>query len=215
MRLVAHRSNWICGAATIGLVSLLLGTTAQAQAPMPSEADIVTALTPKPVTRSLSVGAQTSATSEADQAFVRDIQNRRTRSLSTGDRAKLATITSAKPKIDLDIPFEYNSSTIGASARPAVDRLGAALSHPQIKGSTFLIAGHTDAKGSETYNQGLSERRAEAVRRYIVEKYQLPPNTLISVGFGKSRLKNANDPMADENRRVEVTNAADAKTAAR
>ena len=59
--------------------------------------------------------------------------------------------------------FDYNSDNIGAKAAPQVSALGQALSSSESKGG---IAGHTDAKGSETYNQGLSERRAEAVKRF-------------------------------------------------
>ena len=49
--------------------------------------------------------------------------------------------------------------------------LGRALTNPDLKGSTFVVAGHTDAAGGEAYNQDLSERRADSIKRYLVDKY--------------------------------------------
>jgi outer membrane protein OmpA-like peptidoglycan-associated protein len=72
------------------------------------------------------------------------------------------------PSIDLYIPFEYNSDKLKTEALLTLKRLGAALKDPRLGGYRFKIAGHTDAKGSAEYNQKLSERRAEAVRNYIV-----------------------------------------------
>ena len=74
---------------------------------------------------------------------------------------------------------------------PQVTELGEALTSSDLKGRTFVVAGHTDAKGSETYNQGLSERRADAVKRFLLEKYGLEADRLVTVGYGASKLKNA------------------------
>jgi outer membrane protein OmpA-like peptidoglycan-associated protein len=68
----------------------------------------------------------------------------------------------------------------------------------------LLVRGHTDAKGSDVYNQQLSEWRAVAVKRFIVETFGIPPENLIAVGLGKRELKNTADPFAAENRRVQV-----------
>jgi outer membrane protein OmpA-like peptidoglycan-associated protein len=137
------------------------------------------------------------------------LRNRTTRSLSTDERDKLASIAKKKPSIDLEINFEYNSATIAAQATPQVTALGQALTSPDLKGSTFVVAGHTDGKGGDTYNQGLSERRAEAVKRYLTEKYGLEAGNLVTVGYGKTQLKNSSNPFASENRRVQVVNVAD------
>ena len=56
---------------------------------------------------------------------------------------------------------------------PQVTALGEALTSADLKGRTFILAGHTDAKGGDTYNQGLSERRADAVKRFLTEKYRI------------------------------------------
>jgi outer membrane protein OmpA-like peptidoglycan-associated protein len=58
-----------------------------------------------------------------------------------------------------------------------------------LKGSVFFINGHTDAAGSADYNQALSQRRANSVRRMLIEQYKLAPDTLIAAGFGKGSQK--------------------------
>ena len=63
--------------------------------------------------------------------------------------------------------------------------------------------GHTDAKGSAGYNKALSDRRAAAVRRYLVE-HGVATTRLRAVGKGESQLLNAEDPEGAENRRVEI-----------
>ena len=93
--------------------------------------------------------------------------------------------------------------------RAQVTALGQALSSADLKGGTFIVAGHTDGKGGDAYNQGLSERRADAVKRFLLEKYGIEAGSLVTVGYGKSQLKNTSDPLAGDNRRVQVINASD------
>jgi outer membrane protein OmpA-like peptidoglycan-associated protein len=184
-----------------------------------SEDQILRALTPakQPLTRSLSMGApaQTDpAATEAEGKFVQSLRNRSTRSLSTGEREQIATIVKDKPKIDLEINFDYNSDRISAGSLPSVQALGRALANPELKGSTFIVAGHTDAAGSDTYNQDLSERRADSIKRYLVEKSGIPAADLVTVGYGKTKLKDAADPSDGVNRRVQVVNM-DTKSASK
>jgi outer membrane protein OmpA-like peptidoglycan-associated protein len=75
-----------------------------------------------------------------------------------------------------------------------------------LKGSTISISGHTDAVGSDSFNQSLSERRAATIKRYLVDNFNLVPASLHSVGYGKQRPKNKTDVYAAENRRVEIVN---------
>ena len=65
-----------------------------------------------------------------------------------------------------------NNSQISISAESlaSVQALGRALTSPDLKGSTFVVAGHTDGAGGESYNQDLSERRADSINLYLVEK---------------------------------------------
>jgi outer membrane protein OmpA-like peptidoglycan-associated protein len=173
-----------------------------------SEGQILQALTPKkPLTRSLSMTPPPeAATSPADARFIDTVRNRTTRSLSTGERQQIATIADQRPSIDLEINFDYNSATIGARAKSAVEALGRALTNPDLKGSTFLLAGYTDAAGSDAYNQTLSERRADAVKHYLVEKFGIAGTDLVTIGYGETRLKKPDAPLDAANRRVQVVN---------
>jgi outer membrane protein OmpA-like peptidoglycan-associated protein len=185
-----------------------------------TEDQILQALTPakKPLTRSLSMGAPAQAdpaASEAEGKFVQSLRNRSTRSLSTGEREQIATIVKDKPKIDLEINFDYNSDRISAKSLPSVQALGRALANPDLKGSTFILAGHTDAAGGDAYNQDLSERRADSIKRYLVEKASIPAADLVAVGYGKTKLKDPANPLAEVNRRVQVVNMENKTTAAK
>jgi outer membrane protein OmpA-like peptidoglycan-associated protein len=183
-----------------------------------TEDQILKALTPskKPLTRGLSVGPQADpAATAAETKFVSTIRGRTTRSLSQTEREEIAAIVKDKPKIDLEINFDYNSADISAKSLPSVQALGRALSNAELKGSTFVVAGHTDAAGGEAYNQELSERRAESIKRYLVDKYGITGTDLVTVGYGKSKLKDPNQPMAEANRRVQVVNMENKATASK
>ncbi len=171
---------------------------------VPSETQIRDALKPKPLTRSMNLTPAEAARTDEDNKLVDKI--RRTRQLTLGERENVQEIAATKPQIDLEINFDYNSADISTRALPTVTSLGKALASPDLKGSVFLIAGHTDAKGGDSYNMKLSERRAEAVKAYLSEKFGIPSDSLVSVGYGEAKLKNPADPAAEENRRVQVVN---------
>jgi len=176
---------------------------------------ILSALQPKPLTRGLSMGPQQDPTVKAAEVgFVQTIRNRKTRSLSSGEREEIAEIAETKPKIDLDIQFDYNSAEISASSLPSVQSLGRALSSNNLRGSTFIVAGHTDAIGTAAYNQDLSERRADSIKRYLVDKFGINGTDLVTVGYGKDKPKDPSAPMDPANRRVQVVNM-DTKTASK
>jgi len=177
--------------------------------------EILTALKPKPLTRGLSMAPQVDPTVKAQQIhFVDTLRNRKTRSLSSVEREEISEIASNKPNIDLEIQFDYNSAAISTTSMPSVQALGEALSNPDLKGSTFVVAGHTDAVGTETYNQDLSERRADTIKRYLTEKYGIAGSNLVTVGYGKGKPKDPSAPLDPINRRVQVVNM-DTKTASR
>jgi outer membrane protein OmpA-like peptidoglycan-associated protein len=180
-----------------------------------SAAQILDALKPKPLTRGLSTGPQVDPAVKAKEIhFVDSVRNRKTRSLSLGEREELLEIASNKPNIDLDIQFDYNSAEISKTSMSSVQELGKALTDSSLKGSTFVVAGHTDAIGGEAYNQDLSERRADTIKRYLSDKYGINGANLVTVGYGKSKPKDPNAPMDPVNRRVQVVNM-DTKTASK
>jgi outer membrane protein OmpA-like peptidoglycan-associated protein len=185
-----------------------------------TEDQILRALAPakKPLTRGLSAGPQTQtdpAAAAAEGRFVQTLRNRPTRSLSVTEREEIATIVKDRPKIDLEINFDYNSADISAKSLASVQALGRALSNAELKGSTFVVAGHTDAAGGEAYNQDLSERRADSIKRYLVDKFSIAGTDLVTVGYGKTKLKDPANPLADANRRVQVVNMENKATASK
>jgi outer membrane protein OmpA-like peptidoglycan-associated protein len=201
---------------TIG-AALSFGVARAVAADDVTEDQIVRALVPakKPLTRGLSAGPQADpAVAAAEGRFVQTIRGRATRSLSVTEREEIATIAKDKPNIDLEITFDYNSADISAKSLPSVQSLGKALTNADLKGSTFIVAGHTDAAGGEAYNQDLSERRADSIKRYLTDKFGIAGTDLVTVGYGKSKLKDPAHPLAEVNRRVQVVNMANKTTAA-
>ena len=180
---------------------------------------ILNALKPKPgVSRGLSTGPQQPvdvAVQAKEATFVNTLRNRKTRSLSLGERQEIAEHAATKPKIDLEIQFDYNSADISKNSVTAVQELGKALSDVSLKGSTFVVAGHTDAIGGEAYNQDLSERRADTIKKYLTEQYGLAGANLVTVGYGKTKLKDPSNPLAEVNRRVQVVNMENKATASK
>jgi outer membrane protein OmpA-like peptidoglycan-associated protein len=139
----------------------------------------------------------------------------KTRQITVEERTDVAKLIdeSKYPNVDVQILFAFDSAEILPEARPALDELGKALSDPKLASGTFLIAGHTDAKGSDAYNLGLSQRRAESVKAFLVGTYHVDGNRLSVIGFGEEQLKNKDDPLADENRRVQIVNTGSATVA--
>ena len=202
---------------TIGAV-LSLGISKALAEDDVTEDQILKALSPvkKPLTRGLSAGPQTDPAATAAQTkFVSSIRGRKTRTLTVSEREEIATIAKDQPNIDLEITFDYNSADISAKSLQSVKALGRVLTNPDLKGSTFVIAGHTDAAGSESYNQDLSERRADSIKRYLMDNYHIASSDLVTVGYGKTKLKDPNHPMAEVNRRVQVVNIETKTTASR
>jgi outer membrane protein OmpA-like peptidoglycan-associated protein len=191
-------------------VATVLGSAFAAEAPSVNQ--IIDALKPKHLTRSLDslrAPPPEPATNAQDTQFLNGLRNRATRSITLAEREKIATIAQDKPGFDLDeITFEYNSAKLAPSAMTTARHLGEALTSADLKGNTFIIEGYTDSKGGTEFNQKLSERRADAVKRFLVAEYKIPATDLVAVGYGKSRLKNPSDPFAAENRRVRVVNMA-------
>jgi outer membrane protein OmpA-like peptidoglycan-associated protein len=140
----------------------------------------------------------------------------KTRQITVEERSDVAKLVkeSEAPNVDVQILFAFDSAEVLPEARPGLDELGKALSDPKLKGASFLIAGHTDAKGSSEYNLALSQRRAESVKAFLVATYHVDGGRLAVIGFGEEQLKNPDDPLADENRRVQIVNTGNANVAA-
>lgn len=122
------------------------------------------------------------------------------------DTAKPTPVKTEAPTINVRVLFEFASSRLASDAKALLDNIGAAFVSKELAPYKFSIAGHTDALGSDTYNLALSTRRAEAVKAYLVARFAIAPDRLISVGYGERRLLLADDPTNAANRRVQITN---------
>lgn len=97
-----------------------------------------------------------------------------------------------------DVFFAHNSAILMSGAYPEMDRVAGILNqYPQ---TTIRVEGHTDATGSEDYNQRLSEKRARAVADALIQR-NVSPQRITTIGFGES------EPISSENamnRRVNI-----------
>jgi outer membrane protein OmpA-like peptidoglycan-associated protein len=115
---------------------------------------------------------------------------------------------SRPPSVVLNISFELGSSEILPQYSSELDKLGQVLTSPSFQGYRIQIEGHTDSIGSEAYNQVLSQRRAESVKRYLVQHFSIDPDRLVARGFGQTNpiAPNQTPEGRYRNRRVEVVN---------
>ena len=111
------------------------------------------------------------------------------------------TEVAAEAQINFQISFEFDSAALRDSEKTKLTSLCEALNTSDIP--LFRIVGHTDAKGSDSYNQGLSLLRAEEVKRYLVDDCQVDSARLEATGVGEAFPFDAADPNAEANRRVE------------
>lgn len=125
-------------------------------------------------------------------------------------KAQELTVALAEPghKVDLTVNFEFNSDKILAAGHAQVDEIAQALKSPTLARARIRVEGHTDAKGSDKYNEDLSYRRAASVKRALTEQYGINGHNLSVHGFGESQPVADND--TDEgralNRRVTLVN---------
>ena len=172
----------------------------EAVAETPSQADIAGQLMPQAQlkTRGLPTlgdatrpepDAVTPVTTPAVQSGPRPQEDRYTP--SSGSRRSKAPVAAAKPpappKIGLDtIQFEFNSDRFKPEAIETLRNLGKALNEELKDQNLFLVEGHTDAVGSRAYNAALSDRRAQAVKDYLVREMGVSSDRLKTVGKGSS-----------------------------
>lgn len=99
--------------------------------------------------------------------------------------------------------FDYDSDKVQATTAKNLDEMAATLN--KYNDTVILIEGHTDATGTEQYNQRLSERRAESVAKYL-RKHNVGRDRMKTGGFGELKpvADNGSDVGREKNRRVEV-----------
>ncbi|WP_119391386.1 OmpA family protein [Taklimakanibacter lacteus] len=116
-------------------------------------------------------------------------------------------LRTAMPAIEIDnIHFGFNESFVREEEVDKLDRIAEVIekilaAHP---GEVFMIAGHTDAVGSDAYNLKLSRERAQAVKKALTAYYVIPARNLVTAGYGERYLKIPTSEAEEENRRVSL-----------
>jgi outer membrane protein OmpA-like peptidoglycan-associated protein len=90
----------------------------------------------------------------------------------------------SRPCVDLEVHFDFDSDEIQSDSRPRIEAAAQVLNQ-SFPGIRFRVAGFADALGDAAYNQALSERRAEAVWRELVNTHGVDPDRLERFGFGE------------------------------
>jgi outer membrane protein OmpA-like peptidoglycan-associated protein len=108
--------------------------------------------------------------------------------------------------VAISVLFEFNSDRLTADAQQQLDAVGEVLKYAANLSDRFRIEGHTDAVGSDAYNQDLSSRRARSVIDYLATRHGVARERLEGRGFGRSQLLLPERPTDPRNRRVQVSN---------
>jgi outer membrane protein OmpA-like peptidoglycan-associated protein len=133
----------------------------------------------------------------------------RTRGIGpAGPRPTQPSSPTPAPSVALNVLFDFNSDKIAQNYSSDLDKLGRVLTMSQYSAYRVQVEGHTDSLGSDSYNQRLSERRAESVKRYLLQHFPIKAERLVVKGYGKSNPIASNDTAEgrNQNRRVEVVN---------
>ena len=104
--------------------------------------------------------------------------------------------------VALHIQFEVNSFNLSPNGRKTLDEMAKAMQSAELRNCNFMIEGHTDASGKASYNQWLSEKRAQSVGDYLTGN-SVASARLEMVGKGENEPLNPRNTYAAENRRVQ------------
>ena len=127
-----------------------------------------------------------------------------TRSIVLDEEFSTATAKKATAGIaGMLIQFEFGKTDIVAESLPFLDAVGQLLTEDAFLSESIIIEGHTDSVGTKADNQKLSERRALAIRRYLVSRFEIDTARLHPVGKGETLLHTPKNPTAAVNRRVQ------------
>jgi outer membrane protein OmpA-like peptidoglycan-associated protein len=151
---------------------------------------------------SASAGEATYTAEEVVEFFGRVKDLGPERGICVGTVEECATAIIEAETFDLLVTFELNSDRLSDEAKDNLRQFLKAIEDPRLANANFAIEGHTDATGPEPYNQQLSERRAEAVVKFLREQGADTSRFLVK-GFGEANPR-VEDPYDPVNRRVET-----------
>ena len=113
---------------------------------------------------------------------------------------------SRRNTMTMNVHFDLNSAVIKPATAKTLDLIGKAMQAERLLTFKFELEGHTDASGGENYNLNLSEKRALAVKDYLVATCGVAEQRFTWLGRGESDPAET-DPLAAKNRRVEIFTA--------
>ena len=118
-------------------------------------------------------------------------------------RSLTRNLVPTQAKLDLTIHFDFNSDKLQDRSKPLLDNLASAMKNERLSELKFRVEGHTDAKGTASYNEALSKRRADAVVSYLAQQ-GIAASRLQPEGKGFRELFDSASPQAESNRRVTI-----------
>lgn len=136
----------------------------------------------------------------------RSIRLHKTIRMHDAEAEPLAPVSQpGRQSVAVSVLFDFDSDRLSPISRQQLDKVAKVIGEASLLGVPVAIDGHADASGSESYNKVLSRKRAEAVRQYFVNEFGMDSGRFMVTGKGESQLFNSDNPLADENRRVEFT----------
>lgn len=149
--------------------------------------------------------AETAAETTTDTAGTTEVAATEPKATTETIVKETETATLVKMPADLGvnirIEFAFDSAALDEAQKPKLSKLCNVMKAADIQ--LFRIIGHTDASGTDDYNERLSRLRAEEVQRFFVNECGIDAGRLEAVGLGERFLLKDADPDSDENRRVE------------
>jgi len=155
----------------------------------------------------MALASDSGSKSKAVESDLAELESSRKFNIATFRALRPAAQGSTGSGLDVNVKFKYNSYELTGVMQENLDQLGEALFED---GSvTISLEGHTDMSGDEHYNKELSLKRAESVKQYIVSKFNIAPDRILTAGYGYERLAEKSNPYSAVNRRVEVIKVAE------
>jgi OmpA-OmpF porin, OOP family len=158
------------------------------------------------------LAAVNAKTAEADQKAQSAGQNaQQAQQLADAANGRVGVLTNTVANLDnyhtvaeTSVKFAFNRDNLTPKAQQALDQLAASIQ--STKGYIIALDGNTDSVGSEDYNYGLSQRRANSVVQYLASKFNVPAYKIYVVGLGKDKPVESNKTSTGraDNRRVDV-----------
>ena len=117
-------------------------------------------------------------------------------------KAPVAPVLAEKITIDLEVLFDTDKSIVKPDYYAKISEVAAFTT--RYPNTTVTIEGHTDSRGSQNYNQALSQRRVDAVKEVLITQFDIAPERLSAVGYGEAQPRATNDTVSGRqlNRRV-------------